>query len=106
MSRKLLFLIKILAFILLLTSHSLSIDLTIIPLKKPALDNVTNKKIILKPVSKPKKDKTEKNSKKIEIVKKKKNIEKFLTPRSKPLIVKKQLIKIKNSSKHFEVCFY
>ena len=109
MSKKISFLIKNLIIFLILASNNFAVELTIIPLKKPVLDKtVISKKITegtLKPKPKPKKvkiqEKIEKKEK-IEIVKKKKNKIKFLLPKSKPLIVKKDIIKKYKTSKHYK----
>jgi soluble lytic murein transglycosylase len=105
MSIKISFLIKILIIVLLLSSNIFAIKLTIIPLKKPILDKfLTNEKItkgILKPKSKPKNYKLEEKLKKKEVVKKKEKKIKFLLPKSKPLTVKKEIVKVKKSSKYF-----
>ena len=111
MLKNILFFIKILLLILLFVGNSYAIELSIIPLKKPILDKITEQnKItqgIIRPKSKPTKEikKQKLSSKVIEpqskpskqtnnIVTKKieKKVEKidFLTPKNKPLTVKKE----------------
>ena len=105
MPKQIFFLIKILIIFLLLTTNNFADELTIIPLKKPLLNQtITDEKItmgILKPKSKPKKGKIEEKVKKKEVVKKKDEKIKFLLPKSKPLIVKKKIIKKQKTSKYF-----
>jgi len=116
------FLTKILLVILLLIPNLYAEELTIIPLKKPVLDKaVEQQKIsqgIIRPKSKPikieKKQKilqtvTKPKSKPIkkptkittEIVKKIEKKINFLIPKSKPLVVKKESVKIKTKSKFY-----
>jgi len=116
------FLTKILLVILLLIPNLYAEELTIIPLKKPVLDKaVEQQKIsqgIIRPKSKPikieKKQKilqrvTKPKSKPIkkptkittEIVKKIEKKINFLIPKSKPLLVKKESVKIKTKSKFY-----
>ena len=105
MLRKISFLIKTLIIILLLTSNNLATELTIIPLKKPILDKIIKAekltKGIIKPKSKPKKDEFKENKKKIKVVKKVEKKINFLLPKSKPLIVKKEKLKIQKKSRYF-----
>jgi soluble lytic murein transglycosylase len=101
------FFIKVLWIVLLLTTSNLAAELSIIPLKKPVLDQALKleklTKSIIKPKVKPKKDPFEKKEKKIEVVKKKtKDNNIFLLPKNKPLIVKKKKLKVQNSSKYFK----
>jgi len=109
MLRKISHLIKTLVIILLFTTNSNAVELTIIPLKKPILDKIaSDKKIIkniLKPKSKPSKNRPKKIQEEVKTVKKVKNEEKkiiFLFPKSKPVIVKKKIIKITKKSKYFK----
>ena len=99
------FLIKTLIIVLLVSPNVLAIELPIIPLKKPILNKAqTNEKLtkgILKPKSKPKDDKFEEKQEKKEIVKKEKTKINFLLPKTKPLLVKKEIIKVQRSSKYF-----
>ena len=99
------FLIKTLIIVLLISPNVLAIELPIIPLKKPILNKAqTNEKLtkgILKPKSKPKDDKFEEKQEKKEIVKKEKTKINFLLPKTKPLLVKKEIIKVQRSSKYF-----
>ncbi len=103
MPKQISFLIKILIIFSVLTSNNFAVELTIIPLKKPILDKaITEQKItkgILKPKSKPKKDNSEE---KIIVVEKKDKKIKFLLPKNKPLIVKKELVKKHKKSKYFK----
>ena len=105
MLKNLFFLIKTLIIVLLVSPNVLAIELPIIPLKKPILNKAqTNEKLtkgILKPKSKPKDDKFEEKQEKKEIVKKEKTKINFLLPKTKPLLVKKEIIKVQRSSKYF-----
>jgi len=105
MPKKIYFLIKTLIIFLLLTPNNFAVELTIIPLKKPILDKtLIDEKLtegILKPKAKPKKDKFQKKQEEIEVVKKEDKKIKFLHPKSKPLIVKKKIIKKQKYSKYF-----
>jgi soluble lytic murein transglycosylase len=104
MPKKISFLIKILIIFWVIMSNNFAAELSIIPLKKPILDkSLVDKKItdgILKPKSKPGKIKIKE---KIEVVEKivKKKIT-FLLPKSKPLIVKKELNKKNKKSNYFK----
>jgi soluble lytic murein transglycosylase len=102
---KIIFLIKILTIILLLMTNLLASELTILPLKKPILDkSLKAKKIIddvIKPKSKPRKDKIKEKTIEKKIVEKKEKKIGILLPKSKPLIVKKENIKLKKSSKYY-----
>jgi len=114
MSQKPFLLIKILLVLMVFNVTSYAENLKILPMKKPDLKKeVIAKKIVqgvLKPKPKPKKDieikekeikKTQKKIKKIEnkSVTKKKVL--FIVPKSKPLIVKKEIEKAKKKSKYF-----
>ena len=98
---KIFFLIKTSTIFLLLLSNLYSIELTILPLKKPILDITTKAESILQPKPKPKKNNINeiKKEKKIATKKEKKNT--FLLPRSKPLVVKKETLKSRKSSKYY-----
>ena len=127
MSKQISFFINIIIIFLLLSEISYTAEVSIVPLKKPIL----NKKIkeeklsknIIKPKNKPtlnKEVKEEKLSKsaivpeekpkqkiikkeeKTKIVKKQKKQINLLIPKSKPLIVKKEIIKIQKKSKYFK----
>jgi len=106
MPKQISFLIKILIIFLIHTSNNYAVELTIIPLKRPILDKaVTDQKItkgILKPKSKPKKDNSEEKTEKIIVVNKKDKKIKFLLPKSKPLIVKKEVVRKHKKSKYFK----
>ena len=99
------FIIKIMVIYLLSTLNIFALETTIIPLKKPILDKVeTEKKImktILKPRSKPKKEKLKKNPEKVKTVKKEVPKIKFLLPKTKPITVKKEIIKAQETSKYY-----
>ena len=109
---KLFFLIKTFTIILLLVTNLFATELTILPLKKPILDQSgqDNKKIknIIKPKPKPeaktktKKDTSEENQAEKEVLKKKEKKVVFLLPKSKPLVVKKETKKIQKSSKFYK----
>ena len=102
---KIIFLIKILTIILLLMTNLLASELTILPLKKPILDkSLKAKKIIddvIKPKPKPRKDKIKEKTIEKKIVEKKEKKIGILLPKSKPLIVKKENIKLQKSSKYY-----
>ena len=102
MLRKIFFFIKSLLLWLVIVGNLYATEISIIPLKKPILDEKSqSEKIsqgILKPKSKP--------SKKIEeaktvIVKKDSKKIDFLIPKSKPLVVKKNKSAVKNKSKYY-----
>ena len=112
------FYIKLLLLILLLITNSYSIELSIIPQKKPILDKITKEsKIIqgiIKPKSKPKKKiekqiiskettklETEQSKKTNKIIAKKNKNNGFLLPKSKPLTIKKTSRAKKRKSKFY-----
>ena len=122
MPKNILFFIKLLLLILLFLGKSNAIELSLIPLKKPILDNLTKEKKltqgILKPKPKPikeiKKEKitqeavkpvkkpSNQSKKKItKIIKKENKKVIFLIPKSKPLIVKKTSTAKKTESKFY-----
>ena len=78
-----------------------ALELSIIPIKKPLLDNKLSKKILI-PLPKPSKEVNISKDKttKIETKKINKKIN-FLVPKNKPLIVKKTTTTIKKNSKHY-----
>jgi len=102
MLRNLFFFTKTVLIILLFLSNSYAIELSIIPLKKPILDEkIKDQKLsegIIKPKSKPIK-KTEVAQ--IRIVDKIAKKIDFFIPKSKPLVVKKSSTTIKVSSKYY-----
>jgi soluble lytic murein transglycosylase len=122
MLKNIFFYIKLLLFVLLFIDNSNAVELSIIPLKKPILDNKTKQskleQEIIRPKSKPiKKVKKQKSTDEIiktdskksnetkdvvtKVTKKKfKQIE-FLLPKSKPLIVKKSSTVVKKGLKFF-----
>ena len=113
MSQKPFLFIKILLVFLVFSETGYAENLKILPKKKPDLNKeVIAKKIVqgvLKPKPKPKndieiKEKEIKKTKKIEKIEDKSVTKKkvlFLVPKSKPLIVKKEIEKSKKKSKYF-----
>jgi soluble lytic murein transglycosylase len=122
MLKNILFYIKLLLLTLLFVDNSNAIELSIIPLKKPILDKITEQSKlaqgIIRPKSKPiKKKEKQKLLKEIvkpeskpseqtkeivaKIIKKKVKKINFLIPRSKPLIVKKASTAKKTNSKFY-----
>ena len=126
MTKQLILILKIFLFFSLLSGISIAEQIQIIPLKKPILDKIIKEKLliknIIKPEKKPIKDKIQdkqidsvitkpekKAKKKIvdgdKIIIETKKIEKkiiFLLPKSKPLVVKKEIKKLKKKSKYFK----
>ena len=106
MPKKISFSIKILIIFLLLVPNNFASELRIIPLKKPLLNiALTEESVsrgIIKPKSKPKEDKIEPKEEIVKYVKKKDEKIKFLLPKNKPLLVKKETIKSKKSSKFYK----
>ena len=127
MSKQISFFINIIIIFLLLSEISYTAEVSIIPLKKPTLNKEIKEeklsKNIIKPKNKPtlnKEVKEEKLSKSIivpekkpkqkiikkeektKIVKKQKKQINLLIPKNKPLIVKKEIIKIQKKSKYFK----
>ena len=103
MVKNTLFFIKLFLLLLSIISNSYAAEVTILPLKKPILDEKTiNEKIsqsIIKPKSKPTKIQLNKDKDKVaKVVDKKIN---YSIPKSKPLIVKKIKPSIKNTSKYY-----
>ena len=102
MHRNIFFYIKIILVSLLLIENSYSVELSIIPLKKPYLDkDLVEKKSpqeVIKPKSKPQK---ETKKKEITIIVKKEKKINFLIPKNKPLVVKKSSSVAKIKSKYF-----
>jgi len=102
MPRKIIFFIKSLLLSLVIIGNVFAAEISIIPLKKPILnEEVKREKIsqgILKPKPKPSQKKEE-----IEIITVKKNKKKinFLIPKSKPLIVKNEKSVVQKSSKYY-----
>ena len=101
MVKNTLFFIKLFLLLLSIISNSYAAEVTILPLKKPILDEKTkNEKIsqsIIKPKSKPTKIQLNKD-KVAKVVDKKIN---YSIPKSKPLIVKKIKPSVKNTSKYY-----
>ena len=102
MPRKIIFFIRSLLLSLVIIGNVLAAEISIIPLKKPILnEEVKREKIsqgILKPKPKPSQKKEE-----IEIITVKKNKKEinFLIPKSKPLIVKNEKSVVQKSSKYY-----
>ncbi|MDB3949773.1 lytic transglycosylase domain-containing protein [Candidatus Pelagibacter sp.] len=102
MPRKIFFFTKSLLLSSIIIGNLFAAEISIIPLKKPVLDNETqDTKIsqgILKPKSKPSKKKEK--TKKIIVKKDIKKIN-FLIPKSKPIVVKKSKSTVKTQSKYY-----
>ena len=102
MPRKIIFFIRSLLLSLVIIGNVFAAEISIIPLKKPILnEEVKREKIsqgILKPKPKPSQKKEEI---KIITVKKNKKEINFLIPKSKPLIVKSEKSVVKKSSKYY-----
>ena len=102
MPRKIFFFIKSLLLSSLIIGNVFAVEISIIPLKKPILnEEAQNAKIsqgIIKPKSKPSKKIEE--TKTITVKKDKKKIN-FLIPKSKPLVVKSEKSVIQTSSKYY-----
>jgi soluble lytic murein transglycosylase len=102
MTRKIIFFIKSLLLSLVIIGNVFAAEISIIPLKKPILnEEVKREKIsqgILKPKPKPSQKKEEI---KIITVKKNKKEINFLIPKSKPLIVKSEKSVVQKSSKYY-----
>jgi soluble lytic murein transglycosylase len=102
MPRKIIFFIRSLLLSLVIIGNVLAAEISIIPVKKPILnEEVKREKIsqgILKPKPKPSQKKEE-----IEIITVKKNKKEinFLIPKSKPLIVKNEKSVVQKSSKYY-----
>ena len=102
MPRKIIFFIRSLLLSLIIIGNVFAAEISIIPLKKPILnEEVKREKIsqgILKPKPKPSQKKEE-----IEIITVKKNKKEinFLIPKSKPLIVKSEKSVVQKSSKYY-----
>ena len=121
MSNKITFLAKILIIILSITLSSYALELKIVPLKKPLLNEEVKKSKILKNIIKPKEkpqkkiiatEETldEKKMSKKELKPKKKPQKKIITtkkikgiiiPKSKPLVVKTKITKAQKKSKFY-----
>ncbi len=102
MLQNIFFFIKSFLLILLLISNSYAVEVAIIPLKKPLLDEkIQSEKIyqgIIKPKSKPSKIIEKVNNQTVKIIDKKIN---YLIPKSKPLVVKKTASTVKDTSKYY-----
>ena len=102
MPRKIFFFIKSLLLSSIIIGNVFAVEISIIPLKKPILnEEAQNAKIsqgIIKPKSKPSKKIEE--TKTITVKKDKKKIN-FLIPKSKPLVVKSEKSVIQTSSKYY-----
>ena len=102
MPRKIFFFIKSLLLSLIIIGNVFATEISIIPLKKPILNEEAQSakisKGILKPKPKPSKKKEEP---KTTIVKKDLKKINFLIPKSKPLVVKKSKSVVKTQSKYY-----
>jgi len=102
MLQNIFFFIKSFLLILLIISNSYAVEVTIIPLKKPLLnEKIQSEKIyqgITKPKSKPSKIIEKVNNQTVKIIDKKIN---YLIPKSKPLVVKKTTSRVKDTSKYY-----
>ena len=103
MSRNIFFFIKPLLLTLLILGSSYAAEILIIPLEKPILDKETKSKKISQGILKPKSKPTKKVEKITTTLVKKKEVKKitFLTPKSKPLVVKKSKNSVKERSKYY-----
>ncbi len=105
MYKKIFFLPKIILIFLILGVNSYSLDLKIVPLKKPILnETLKNEKLskgIIQPLKKPLKNDLLNKDEVPKLAKKEKKIN-FLIPKNKPLALKKKATKIKAKSKYFK----
>lgn len=102
MPRKIIFFIRSLLLSLVIIGNVFAAEISIIPLKKPILNEEVKREkisqVILKPKPKPSQKKEEI---KIITVKKNKKEINFLIPKSKPLIVKSEKSVVQKSSKYY-----
>ena len=106
MVKNIFFFIKTLLIFFILMNNLYSVELSIIPIKKPILIKKTGDEKtyaeFLKPKSKPiNKINTKKIKKKQSLTVKKQETFNFLVPKSKPLVVKKSSLSAKISSKYY-----
>ena len=102
MPRKIFFFIKSLLLSLVIIGNIFAAEISIIPLKKPILDEEVKKQKISQGILKPKPKPSQKKEE-IEIITVKKNKKEinFLIPKSKPLIVKNEKSVVQKSSKYY-----
>ncbi|WP_027306982.1 lytic transglycosylase domain-containing protein [Candidatus Pelagibacter communis] len=102
MPRKIIFFIKSLLLSLVIIGNIFAAEISIIPLKKPILDEEVKKQKISQGILKPKpKPSQKKEEVKIITVKKNKKKINFLIPKSKPLIVKSEKSVVQKRSKYY-----
>jgi len=102
MPRKIIFFIKSLLLSLVIIGNVFAAEISIIPLKKPILDEEVKRQKISQGILKPKpKPSQKKEEVKIVTVKKNKKKINFLIPKSKPLIVKNEKSVVQKSSKYY-----
>ncbi|MDC3397692.1 lytic transglycosylase domain-containing protein [Candidatus Pelagibacter ubique] len=102
MPRKIIFFIKSLLLSLLIIGNIFAAEISIIPLKKPILDEEVKRQKISQGILKPKpKPSQKKEEVKIVTVKKNKKKINFLIPKSKPLIVKSEKSVVQKRSKYY-----
>jgi soluble lytic murein transglycosylase len=102
MPRKIIFFIKSLLLSLVIIGNIFAAEISIIPLKKPILDEEVKKQKISQGILKPKpKPSQKKEEVKIVTVKKNKKKINFLIPKSKPLIVKSEKSVVQKRSKYY-----
>ena len=102
MPRKIIFFIKSLLLSLVIIGNIFAAEISIIPLKKPILDEEVKRQKISQGILKPKpKPSQKKEEVKIVTVKKNKKKINFLIPKSKPLIVKSEKSEVQKRSKYY-----
>ena len=102
MPRKIIFFIKSLLLSLVIIGNIFAAEISIIPLKKPILDEEVKRQKISQGILKPKPKPSQKKEEiKIITVKKNKKEINFLIPKSKPLIVKSEKSVVQKSSKYY-----
>ena len=102
MPRKIIFFIKSLLLSLVIIGNIFAAEISIIPLKKPILDEEVKRQKISQGILKPKPKPSQKKEEiKIITVKKNKKEINFLIPKSKPLIVKNEKSVVQKSSKYY-----
>ncbi|MDA7462171.1 lytic transglycosylase domain-containing protein [Candidatus Pelagibacter ubique] len=102
MPRKIIFFIKSLLLSLVIIGNIFAAEISIIPLKKPILDEEVKRQKISQGILKPKRKPSQKKEEvKIVTVKKNKKKINFLIPKSKPLIVKSEKSVVQKRSKYY-----
>ena len=102
MPRKIIFFIRSLLLSLVIIGNIFAAEISIIPLKKPILDEEVKRQKISQGILKPKpKPSQKKEEVKIVTVKKNKKKINFLIPKSKPLIVKSEKSVVQKRSKYY-----